>query len=257
MRKIEAPSALWGLRRFSVLSGLPEAALQALASVSVSQQLSRGSILHVLGDRAEHVYCLYGGRVSALWDPGEGRTINVGDFGPGDIFGESCLWMAASAFRDDTSITASPALLTRVPRVAFRQVLDEHPPVERAIVAQSIARREATRLRLCDALSLSARARVVAQLLRLVEAGRDIPEGRKCHLVRQRELAALVVCTRETVAFELQRLERERLIVRAGRELIVPDLDRLRAAARNSPLLTASQSASSGLSPSLRSASPP
>lgn len=256
MPRIEAPGPLWGLRRFPLLSELPESALRALAGASASRQLSRGTILHVLGQPAEDVYCLCGGRVSALWETEEARPINVGDFGPGDIFGENCLWTTASAVRDDTSVAASPTLLTIVPRVVFRRVLDEYPAVERAIVAQSIARRDATRLRLCDALSLSTRARIVGQLLRLSEAGHDTAEGRKFTFIRQRELAALVVCTRETASLELARLERERLIVRAGRDLIVPDLGRLRAAAYKSPPPTRSPAISS-LSTSLRSASAP
>ncbi|PCC74641.1 cAMP-binding domain of CRP or a regulatory subunit of cAMP-dependent protein kinases [Nannocystis exedens] len=233
--KVEAPGPLWGLRRFPVLADLPDAPLHALAGASVSRQVSRGTILHVPGERADEVYCLHGGRVSSLWEHGESRTISIGDFGPGDIFGESCLWMAAGANWDDTAVTTSPALLTIVPRIVFRRLLDEHPAVERAVVAQSVAHQDATRRRLCDALSLSLRARVVGQLLRLAEAGRDTPQGRKFTIMRQRELAALVVCTRESAALALRALEDERLIVRAGRELIVPDLDRLRAAAHERP----------------------
>jgi CRP/FNR family cyclic AMP-dependent transcriptional regulator len=256
MPKFEAPGPLWGLRRFAVLSELPDAALHALADAATSRQCSRGALLHVLGEPADAVYCLRGGRVSALWEPSEGQTINIGEFGPGDIFGETCLW-TAPAVRDDTSIVTSPALLTVVPRVAFREVLDQHPRVERALVSQSIARREAIRRRLCDALNLSVRARVVDHLVRLAEAGHTTPEGRKFSIGRQRELAALVVCTRESASLELARLERERLIIRTGREVVVPDLDRLRAAARKSGSPKANSPAFSRLSSSSPSASAP
>ncbi|MBZ5709641.1 Crp/Fnr family transcriptional regulator [Nannocystis pusilla] len=255
--KIEPPPTLWCVRGLSILSGLSDPALQALAGASVTRQVSRGTILHTPGTDAEHVYCLHGGHVSALWESRAGRTINVGDFSPGDIFGEACLW-TSSATREDMAITTSPALVTLVPRAVFRDVLDQHAAVERAIVAQSVSRRQAVTLRLCDAHSLDARARIAGQLLRLAEASRATADGRKVTLGPQRELAERVVCTRETVTLELARLEREGLIVRAGRrQFIVPNLNRLRAAAQESPPPKPPSSASSGVSTSFASASAP
>lgn len=252
--KTEPRSILWYLRKLPVFSALPRAALRVLGDATALRQLSRRTLLHLPGDDAEHVYCLHGGRVCVLRESSPCRTINLGDFGPGDIFGESCLWTPAP--RDDTAITTSATLLSIVPRAALRLVLDEHPEAERLLVAQAMARRDATTRRLCDALSLSVRARLAGQLLRLAEGGRDTPRGRELVLpLRHRELAALVVSTRETVSLELQRLERDRLIARLGRQIVVSDLRQLRAAARDDPeRLAAARSAPSSCPPSTRGA---
>ncbi|MDC0722488.1 Crp/Fnr family transcriptional regulator [Nannocystis bainbridge] len=205
--------------------------MQALGDATALRELSRRTVLHMPGDDAEHVYCLHGGRVCVLRESTTCRTINLGDFGPGDIFGESCVWTPAP--REDTAITTAAALLSMIPRVALRLVLDEYPEAERTLVAQSMARRDATTRRLCDALSLSVRARLAGQILRLAEGGRNTMRGRELVIsIRHHELAALVVSTRETVSLELQRLERDRLIARVGRQIVVPDLRQLRAAAR-------------------------
>lgn len=223
-------SALWYLRKLPVLAALPRSAVQALGDAALLRQLPRRTILHIPGDDAEHVYGLHGGHVCVLRESTSCRTINLGDFGPGDIFGESSLWTPAP--RDDTAIATSSVLLSLIPRAALRLVLDEHPEAERALVAQAVLRRDATTRRLCDALSLSVRARLAGQLVRLAEGGRDTARGRELVLpIRHRELAALVVSTRETVSLELQRLERDRLIARLGRQIVVSDLRRLRAAA--------------------------
>lgn len=220
------------LRKLPALSTLPAPVLEALRESATLRELRRQTILHIPGDAAEHVYCLHGGRVCVLRESTPCRTINLGDYGPGEIVGESCLWTPAP--RDDTAITTTAVLLSVVPRAALRLVLDEHPEAERALVAQAMARRDATSRRLCDALSLSVRARIAGQLLRLAEGGRDTARGRELAFpIRHRELAALVVSTRETVTVELQRLEHDGLIVRLGRQLFISDLRRLRAVARD------------------------
>ncbi|MFY0537844.1 helix-turn-helix domain-containing protein [Nannocystis pusilla] len=82
------------------------------------------------------------------------------------------------------------------------------------------------------------------------------PRGRELVLpLRHRELAALVVSTRETVSLELQRLERDHLIARLGRQIVVSDLRQLRAAARDAPeRLAAARSAPGSCPPSTRGA---
>lgn len=225
-----ASSALWHLRKIPAFSGLPREALSTLASAARLCQRSRGVILHNPGDDSDWVYILHGGRISSLHEASTCRTICLGYFGPGDIFGESCLWHTAP--RDDKVIVTTPALLSIVPRVAMRLLLDEHPEVERAVFMQWIARRDASLRRLRDALGLSVRARLASQLLELAERGQDTPRGRALGLrIRQHELAALVVATRETVTVELARFEQERLIVRQGRQIFLRDLARLRLVA--------------------------
>lgn len=227
-----ASSPVWHLRKIPAFSGLSREALSALASAARLCQRSRGVILHNPGDDSDWVYILHGGRISSLHEASACRTICLGCFGPGDIFGESGLWHPAP--RDDKAVVATPALLSVVPRVALRLLLDEHPEIERALFMQWIARRDASLRRLRDALGLSVRARLAAQLLELAEHGQDTPEGRALGLpIRQHELAALVVTTRETVTVELARLEHDRLISRQGRQIVLRDLARLRIAARD------------------------
>lgn len=227
-----ASSALWHLRKIPALSGLSREALTILASDARPCERSRGEVLYSPGEASDWVYILHGGRISAVHEASACRTICLGYFSPGDIFGESGLWDPAP--RDDKAVVTAPALLSVVPRVAMRLLLDEHPEVERAVLLQSIARRDASFRRLRDALALGARARLAARLLELAERGHDTAHGRELGLsLRQHELAALVVTTRETITAELARLEQDRLIVRKGRQIFLRDLARLRLVARD------------------------
>ena len=224
----------WYLGKSPVLAALPSAALQVLAQAGELCERRRKSTLYLAGDFAEHVYFLHGGRVCALHLAPAHRVINLGLYGPADVFGESCLW--ASAPRDDTAVTASAVLISRIPRALLRMVLDDHRHVEHRLLELAVARRDAAIRRLSVALSSSVRARLAGQLVELAERGRDTPDGRELAFpLTHHELAALIGTTRETVSLELGRLERSRLIVRHRRRILLPDLPRLRAEAQNDP----------------------
>ena len=164
------------------------------------------------------------------------RIVSLGLYGPTDVFGESCLW--TSAPRDETAVTSTAALYTRIPRALLRMTLDEHRHAEQRLFELAVARRDATIRRLGGALGSSVRARLASQLVELGEHGHDTPDGRELVFpLTHHELAALIGTTRETVSVELGRLERSRLIVRRGRRILLRDLSRLRAEARDDPLL--------------------
>ena len=225
---------LWYLRKNPILAALPATALESLAEGGELCERPRKTTLYLAGDFAEHVYFLHGGRVSLLYITGAGRTVNLGLYGGTDVFGESCLWTPAP--REDTAVTATAVMLSRIPRVVLRQVLDEHPRVELRLSEQAVVRRDTTIRRLCSALTGSVRARLAGQLLELAERGHDTPDGRELAIpVTHQELAALIGTTRETVSIELGRLERSRLIARQGRQILLCDVPRLRAQARDDP----------------------
>ena len=94
------------------------------------------------------------------------------------------------------------------------------------------------------------RARLAGQLVDLAERGHDTPDGHELSfLVTHQELAALIGTTRETVSLELGRLERSRLIVRRGRQILPCDVPRLRALARDDPPVRRSSWARDSVAP--------
>ena len=222
---------LWYLRKIPALAALPAATLGELAAVAALRERPRKTCLYLAGDVADHVFFLHGGRVSALHVAPGSRTISLGMFGPTDVFGESCLWTAAP--REHMAVTSTAVLYTELPRALLRLALDDHPAAAMLLSGQAVARRDLVTRRLCIALSTSVQARLADQLLELGEHGQDMPAGRALAFpLTHEEIAALIGTTRETVSLELQRLEREGLIVRNRREVLLCDLPRLRARAR-------------------------
>ncbi|MBZ5713955.1 Crp/Fnr family transcriptional regulator [Nannocystis pusilla] len=222
----------WYLSKSPVLADLPAAELQSLAQAAELCERRRNTTLYLAGDFAGDVYFLHGGRVSSLYITSTHRTVSLGLYGPTEVFGESCLW--SSAPRDDTAVTATSVLLSRIPRALLRAVLDAHGRIEQRLSELAVVRRDATIRRLAAALTSSVRARLAGQLLELAEHGRDTPDGRELAFsLTHHELAALIGTTRESVSLELGRLERSRLLIRRGRRILLRDLRRLLAQARD------------------------
>lgn len=223
---------LWFLSKTPALAALPPAARTQIASATDLRERPRKTCLYRAGEVADHVYCLHGGRVTALRAAEGSRAVTLGIYGPGDVFGESCLWNPSP--REHDAVASTSVLYAAIPRALLRLLLDEHPAAALLLAEQAIARRELVIRRLSVAMSTSVRARLADQLLALAEFGSDLPEGRALALsLTHHELAALIGTTRETVSVELQRLRREGLVLTRRRQIVLRDLPRLRAQARD------------------------
>ena len=222
---------LWYLRKTPALAAFPPAALGELANVATLRERPRKTCLYLAGDVADRVFILHGGRVDALHVTDGARTINLGLYGPTDVFGESCLWTTAA--REHMAVTATAVLYSEIPRALLRLLLDDHPAAASVFAEQAIVRRDLVIRRLSIAMSASVRTRLAEQLLALGEHGRETPDGRELAFpLTHHEIAALIGTTRETVSVELQRLRREGLILIRRRQIVLRDLSRLRVHAR-------------------------
>ncbi|WAS91837.1 Crp/Fnr family transcriptional regulator [Nannocystis punicea] len=207
---------------------LPPSSLAFLVEAADTRQHPPGSVIHSPGDPAEHVYLIHAGRIALGRRASPHRVITIDIRRSGDVVGEGCLWTATNW--EDDAVVVAPALVTAFARACFRLFLDDHPGVERALMEQAIAHRDAALRRTFSVLNRSVRARLAAVLLDMGEQQGCRSQHRAVRL-RQRELAALVGATRETIAVELQRLERDGFIVRRGEVIALLDLEGLQACA--------------------------
>ncbi|WP_373372063.1 Crp/Fnr family transcriptional regulator [Nannocystis bainbridge] len=204
---------------------LPPSSLAVLVESAVTREHPAGSSIHSSGDPAEHVYLIHSGRIAIGRRASPHRVVTIDIRRSGDVVGEGCLWQ--TAIWEDDAVVVAPVWATTFTRACFRLFLDEHPGVERALMEQAIAHRDAALRRTFAVLNRSVRARLAAVLL---DMGDQDGRGQQRRVrLRQRELAALVGATRETIAVELQRLELEGFIVRADEAIVLRDIVGLRA----------------------------
>lgn len=203
-----------------------QSGIAALAEVADVQSHSEGSIIHRPGQPAEHVYLVHAGLVALRRRSSPHRLITIDTRRSGDVLGETCLW--TSPVHEDTAVVIAPTLITALARGCFRLFLDDHPRVERELLERIIARRDAALRRVFDVLTRSVRARLAATLLEVSDHGRVVK-------LRQRELAALIGATRETIAKGLLQLERDGLVERNEQGLVLRNIEGLEACARQEP----------------------
>lgn len=181
--------------------------LQALAAIAIPVQRAAGTLIQLEGEPADVMYIVMQGRVKVTRLGIRGR--------------EQVLYMAATGQHfnavpvfDNGPCPANAEALTDVtllalPAVALRHVIEEHPPLASAFLAEF-----STRLRhlvnLVDELALHTVQGRLAQLL--VEQAEATARGEALPPSTQAEMAARLDTVREMVARTLKGFEVQGLI---------------------------------------------
>lgn len=181
------------------------------------------------GRSADTLVVVLDGRVKVTTVTVDGTEHLLALRGPGDLLGE--LSTLVGEERTSTVVAIDDVRLLVVPIVAFEALLAAHPSMSSTLIRMLVERvLEADRNRM--ELARPADERLARLLVRLADRfGRPGDDGtvRIDLRLSQDELAALVSASRGAVSAGLRGL-REAALVRTGRrDLVLLDLDRLRA----------------------------
>src|SRR5205807_4927607 len=80
------------LGRVPVFSTLEQGDLERIAQLAVPRQFEPGQTVFREGDSSDTCYVVREGHARAIRSHGDGRTITLATFGPGDIFGELAMF---------------------------------------------------------------------------------------------------------------------------------------------------------------------
>ena len=214
-----------------LLAELSPAARDALAALGRRRRYAAGAPLFLEGDLGRAVLVVHRGRVkiSASTDDGHGVLLAVR--GPGDVLGD--LSAIDGEPRSASAIALEPVDAQVIASDDFRTFLAEVPGAGLAMLRVVNARlRDSDRLR----VEFGARDTLGRVALRLVElaedAGEPSDQGIRITVpLTQEDLAQWVAGSREAVARALASLRKRNLVTTARREIVVTDLEGLRAAA--------------------------
>jgi CRP-like cAMP-binding protein len=215
------------LGRLKTLSWLSQDQLQGLAQSLTLEKIKRRDTIFFEGESSNRIYVLLSG-VAKLSFQNRDERVLVGLVGPGEIFGVSSLLPHATrpfrcdAFSDCTVGIARPetfvGLVLGVPLERFSHTLEV-----------TVARWWLMLQRYTNFVGLSVRERLAGALLELaMKFGAEDSRGILLTLkVTHADLAELVGASRQRTTEQLNDFERERVILRDGRRLIIVP-DRLR-----------------------------
>jgi CRP/FNR family transcriptional regulator len=218
------------LRHLRTLSWLSDDQLRRLAQDLKPLRVKRRETIFYEGEASAHVYVLLSG-VAKLSFLHRDERVLVGLVGPGEIFGVSSLLPDATrpfrcdAFSDCTVGVGDPAkfveIVLGVPLERLSRTLDV-----------TVGRWWGMLQRYTNFIGLSVREKLAGALLELgAKFGVDDARGKLLTLkLTHADLAELVGASRQRTTEQLNDFEREHLLIRDGRRLIIA-VDKLLALA--------------------------
>jgi CRP-like cAMP-binding protein len=214
------------LARVPVFATLEREDLQRVAQLAVPRSFEAGQVVFREGDASDTCYIVRVGKTRAVHQHGDGRTITLATFGPGDIFGELALF--EDELRSATIEALEPTGVVAVLGPDMRRLMTEHPQIAvRLVIALGRRLREANE-RLARRSFQSVQSRVAAVLGELVEQARTEPAAGDVTInATQSDLAKLAGSSRESASRFLAVLERAGVISQGRGRLVVHDPEAL------------------------------
>ena len=206
------------------LAGLAPEDLQDLASSARRRLYPKGQIIFHRGDPGDSLHIIVNGEVRIMLPSREGEEMTLARLGPGDFFGDLCLFDGGP--RSATAIAVEATETTVVERYRFIEWLQSRPAAAIAVLAAV-----AGRLRAADELvGTLAFLDVHSRLARkLIDLAGPAAEGSQVELrLSQDELASMVGVTRESVNKHLRFFKKRGAIDVYRRRIVLRSLDDLR-----------------------------
>lgn len=196
------------LEKVPVFEALAPADLEHVAQVAVPRRFDAHQVIFREGDTSDTCYVVRRGHARALREHGDGRSIALAHFGPGDIFGELAMF-------DDEKRSATVEALDEVEALAIlgqdmRRLMRDHPDIGvRLVIGLGRRLREANE-RLARQSFQTVQSRVAEVLVQLVDQARMEGAGESDVLVTitQADIAQLAGSSRESASRFMAVLER-------------------------------------------------
>jgi CRP-like cAMP-binding protein len=216
------------LARVPVFATLEQSDLERIAQLAVPRHFQPGQAVFREGDQSDTCYIVREGHARAVRSHGDGRTITLATFGPGDIFGE--LAMFEDERRSATVEAIEPISVVAVLGGDMRRLMIEHPEISTRLVIALGRRLREMNERLSRQSFQTVQSRVAVVLSELVV--QELAEGADGRDVlvtaTQADLAQLAGSSRESASRFLAVLERAGVISQGRGRLVVHEPDALK-----------------------------
>ena len=221
------------LSRMWLFSELNEAQIGLLTQITQRRRFEAKKVIVRQGDPEADLYCVLRGHLKVTACDSHGHEIVVNLMQSGDVFGEIAFFDGQARSATVTSLDAGELLVIR--RADFLLLLQKAPVIATTMLPAlaRLVRRLTERAE--DSAFLDVRARLAKALGDLADrVGTPLSSQQVALRVRlsQQELGDMVQATRESVNKCLREWEREGIIQRNGRQIVIEDRARLRELSR-------------------------
>jgi CRP-like cAMP-binding protein len=176
----------------------------------------------------DDVFFILSGRARAATYTDSGKEVLMSDMPPGESFG---IFAAIDGQPRSTNVIAvEDARIARMSAANFNRVLYSHSDVTRAFVLYLVDRVRHLSTRMTAVTTRNVEQRLVAELLRLAEAGMTGGDTARIEpLPTQQDFATLLFSQREAIGRDMSKLKDAGLIERTGRSLLIKSVSGLEA----------------------------
>ena len=211
------------LSQVPVFETLGSRELAKVAAVAVPRSFGAGHVIFREGDESDTCYIVRHGHARALREHGDGRSLTLAHFGPGDIFGELAMFEDERRSATVETIDAVDAIAILGPDM--RRLLREHSGIAVKLVISLGRRLRAANERISRQSFQTVQSRVAGVLSQLVVQAQAEGAGERDVLVTvtQSEIAQLAGSSRESASRFLAELERADVVTQGRGRITVHD----------------------------------
>jgi len=206
------------------LSGLDEAALDPLLSVSITRSLAKNETLFVKGDAGDRFFGVLSGKVKIVTTSPNGKEVTLNIIEEGQFLGEIAMLDGLDRTADAVAMEKTEVLV--IQRRDFIPFLEKHPKLCIQIMRMLCRRVRITSEMVEDAAFLPLDGRLAKRLLNLAALyGEDQPDGGVLIGLNlpQQELARMMGTSRESINKQLQIWRNEGWIDLARGKVTIQD----------------------------------
>ncbi len=211
------------LAQVPVFETLGPRELAKVAAVTVPRSFEANQVVFREGDEGDTCYIVSSGHARAIREHGDGRTLTLAHFGPGDIFGELAMF-------DNERRSATVETLDEVEAIAvlgadMRRLLREHSGLAVKLVVSLGRRLREANERIARQSFQTVQSRVAGVLAQLVAQAQAEGAGDRDVLVTvtQSDVAQLAGSSRESASRFLAVLERAGVVTQGRGRVTVHD----------------------------------
>lgn len=213
----------------TLFGGLPAEKAEALETITRRRSFQPGQIVCHKGDPGDAMYIILQGQVKIVLPSEGGEEAVLAVFEQGDFFGE--LSLIDGEPRSATIVATERTEALVLYRNDFLEYLKRSPEAAFDLLLVLSRRLRRTDELIADAAFLDVPGRLAKRLLELSERyGRPGSEGTTMIRLRltQRDIAAMIGATRESVNKHLRSFTAQGMIVAQGRHIVIRDTEKLR-----------------------------
>ncbi|MFL6153489.1 MAG: Crp/Fnr family transcriptional regulator [Ornithinibacter sp.] len=220
------------LAQSGLFQGLPEDAVDPVASRLETVTLPRGRVVFNEGEPGDSLYIVISGKIKLSRRSPDGRENVLAVMGPSDQFGELSVFDPGP--RTATATAVTDVKLARMPQAVLRPWIEAHPEVGERLLHVLARRLRRTNDSVADLIFTDVPGRVAKALLQMADrfGSRDSEGLRVRHDLTQEELAQLVGASRETVNKALADFASRGWLRLEARAVLLMDVERLKRRAR-------------------------